>query len=111
MTINGGSLNISAYADPIDAKAQLLVNGGSVFACGTSKSIKNFSGDSAQTFAACSISGSSSDTLQITAADGTALASMAAHYSFNTVLFSLPELMAGSEYTVSAGTASVNVTA
>ena len=111
VTINGGSLNISAYADPIDAKAQLLVNGGSVLACGTSKSIKNFSGDSAQTFAACSISGSSSDTLQITAADGTALASMAAHYSFNTVLFSFPELLSGSEVTVSAGTASVNVTA
>ena len=111
VTINGGSLNISAYADPIDAKAQLLVNGGSVLACGTSKSIKNFSAGSAQTFAACSISGSSSDTLQITAADGTALASMAAHYSFNTVLFSFPELLSGSEYTVSAGTASVNVTA
>ena len=110
VTINGGSLNISAYADPIDAKAQLLVNGGSVLACGTSKSIKNFSGDSAQAFTACGISGSSSDTIQITAADGTALASMAASYGFNTVLFSSPELLPGSEYTVSTGTAGVNVT-
>ena len=46
VTINGGSLNISAYADPIDAKAQLLVNGGSVLAVGTSGTIKNFSGES-----------------------------------------------------------------
>ena len=111
VTINGGSLIISAYADPIDAKAQLLVNGGSVLACGTSKSIKNFSGDSAQAFIACSVSGSSNDTVMIKTADGGELASMAAGYGFNTVLFSSPELLSGSEYAISAGSAGANAVA
>ena len=111
VTINGGSLTISAYADPIDAKAQLLVNGGSVLAVGSSKSIKSFSGDSAQTFIACSLSGGANDTVSVKTTDGSELASMITGYSFNTVLFSAPGLTAGSEYTVSAGSASVNAVA
>ena len=111
VTINGGSLIISAYADPIDAKAQLLVNGGSVLACVTSKRINNFRGDSAQAFIACSVSGSSNDTVMIKTADGGELASMAAGYGFNTVLFSSPELLSGSEYAISAGSAGANAVA
>ena len=111
MTINGGSLLVSAYADPIDAKAKLLVNGGTVLASGTSKTIKNFSGDSTQIFIACSLNGSGNDTLSVKAADGGELASLTAGYGFNTVLFSSPELRSGSEYTVSAGSGSMNITA
>lgn len=111
VTINGGSLRISAYADPIDAKAKLLVNGGSVLAVGTSKTIKNFSGESSQSFIACSLNGSGNDTVAVKAADGGELASMVAGYGFNTVLFSAPELRAGGEYTVSSGSGSINVTA
>ena len=103
---NGGSLNISAYADPIDAKAQLLVNGGSVLAVGTSGTIKNFSGESGQSFIACSLNGSGSDTVAVKSADGGELASLVAAYGFNTVLFSAPILSAGGEYTVSSGTGS-----
>ena len=111
VTINGGSLLVSAYADPIDAKAKLLVNGGTVLASGTSKTIKNFSGDSAQLSIACSLNGSGNDTLSVKAADGGELASLTAGYGFNTVLFSSPELRSGSEYTVSAGSGSMNITA
>lgn len=111
VTINGGMLFVSAYADPIDAKAQLLVNGGTVLAAGISKSIKNFGGDSAQAFFGCTLSGSTGDTLSVTGPDGAELASMTAGYSFNTVLFSSPALAAGSTYTVTANTVSVNAVA
>ena len=106
VTINGGSLSVSAYADPIDAKAKLLVNGGSVLAVGTSGTIKNFSGESGQSFIACSLNGSGSDTVAVKSADGGELASLVAAYGFNTVLFSAPTLSAGGEYTVSSGTGS-----
>lgn len=106
VTINGGSLSVSAFGDPVDAKAQLLVNGGTILAAGTSKSIKNFSGSSAQPFLACSLSGAASDTLTVKGADGGELASLVTAYGFNTVLFSAPILSAGGEYTVSSGTGS-----
>ncbi len=109
--INGGSLSISAYADPIDAKALLLVNGGTVLASGLSKSIKNFSSDSAQPFLACSLNGSSNENLSVKNSGGSELASLVTAYGFNTVLFSAPELSSGSEYTVSSGSGSTTAVA
>lgn len=108
VSINGGKIYISAYADPIDAKAKLLVNSGSVLACGTSKNIKNFNVDSTQAFIACALNGSGNSVLSVSVPGGNELASMTVGYGFNTVLFSAPELTAGSEYTVVSGSGSVN---
>ena len=102
LLIEGGEIRVTAGEDPIDAKASLRVNGGSVLAIGTSKVLKNFGGDSAQRFLAWSFSGAKNNTVTISV-DSAELMSLTAGYGFNTVLFSAPELTAGSTYTVSNG--------
>ncbi len=98
ISITGGELIISAFGDAIDAKGAVTVDGGSIFALGLSKSLKGFDAASAQPFIALSLSGSAGSTVSIEPIMG-----MAAEWNYNTVLYSSPELVSGSEYRVTNG--------
>ena len=100
--IEGGEIRVTAGEDPIDAKASLRVNGGSILAIGTSKVLKSFGADSAQRFLSWSFSGAKQNTVAVSV-DSAELMNLVAAYGYNTVLFSSPELQQGSTYTVGNG--------
>ncbi len=102
VAILGGDVRVTAAEDPIDAKASLQVSGGTVLAIGSSKRLKSFDEDSTQRFLAWTFSGATQNTVTVSAG-GEELASIVAAYGYNSVLFSAPELSAGTEYTVANG--------
>lgn len=109
--IGGGTILVSAATDPIDARAALLVSGGTVLACGTSKTTKSFSPESAQAYLRFTVRGWAASAVSVTDASGAELAALTATFGYNTVLFSSPELSAGQTYTVHAGSASAEAAA
>lgn len=109
--IGGGTVFVSAGADPIDARAALLVSGGTVLACGNSKTVKGFSSGSTQAFLNTAASGSSGSELRVCDGSGTELAALNPSHSFNTVLFSAPALAGGQTYTIFAGGRELSLTA
>lgn len=109
VSIEGGEVRVTAAEDPIDAKASLKISGGSLLAAGTSKALKSFDADSAQPFLAFSFAGARQNTLAVSA-NGNELMSLVAGYGYNTVLFSSPDLTAGTSYTVSNGIGSASQT-
>jgi len=109
--ISGGTVFVSAGDDPIDARAELLVTGGTVLACGSSKTLKSFSAASTQPFLAAAARGTAGDRLRVTDEGGAELAALDAGHAYTTVLFSSPELAAGANYTIHAGSGSVTAAA
>ena len=101
--IAGGTILVSAATDPIDARAKLTVSGGTVLACGSSKTLKGFSADSAQPFIQANTRGEAGSALSVADGAGAELGAMTAAYGYNTVLFSSSELTAGQTYTIHAG--------
>ncbi len=106
ITINGGDIIINAMGDAIDGKGAVTVNGGSVFALGYSKSLKSFDSGSTQPFIGLSFKGAAGSEVSVDE-----LAKLSSVWDFNTVLFSSPQLKAGTEYTVTTGTNSINTAA
>lgn len=109
--IAGGTVLVSAETDPIDARGVLTVSGGTVLACGSCKSLKGFSPDSAQTFIQTNVRGEAGGTLTVCDSSGAELGALTAAHSYNTVLFSSPELTAGQTYTIHAGSTAAEAVA
>jgi len=109
VTVSGGSLRINALGDGIDAEAELIADGGTVFSLGTSKSLKGFTGGT-QSFINCTLGGSEGAEASITAADGASVDTMTASFNFNTVLYTSPNLTSGTAYTLSSGAKQATVT-
>lgn len=106
ITINNGDIIINAMGDAIDGKGAVSVNGGSVFALGYSKSLKNFDDGSTQAFIGVSFRGTAGAEVSVDE-----LYKLTAIWDFNTVLFSSPQLKSGTEYYVTAGTNSISAAA
>lgn len=102
MSIEGGTILVTAAEDPIDAKASLKISGGSILAAGSSKRVKGFDAESGQRSVAWSFSGPRQTVLTVSA-DGVEGLSLTADYGYNTVLFSAPELTPGAACTISNG--------
>lgn len=110
VSINGGTVGISASADGIDAKAVLEVNGGSVLALGIGDKIKSFTGGT-QGFVSGTLVGAAGDTVSIKDASGSELFTMDAARNFNSLICSLPGMSSGSTYTAATVARSVSLTA
>lgn len=101
ITISGGNVIIDAGGDPIDAKAEILVNGGTVLGTGTDKKLKVFSSGSAQAFFCVNFAGTADVELSVSG-DGVNLTSPVSR-KFSIIVCSAPGMVNGSTYTVSAG--------
>lgn len=138
LSISGGTLTITASGDGLDSNGDLEVSGGTVcvsgpesggngsidygegcsatitggtvLCAGSSGMAEGFGTGSTQPSALVSLSGSAGDTIAVTDASGTVLASMEAQTSYQCVVASAPGMEVGGTYAVSNGTDSVEVT-
>lgn len=97
--INGGDIFISAYGDPVDANGGTFINGGKLFGLGISDQLKSFAPSSGQRWIFAGTVGAKGDKVEISL-DDKVKESEAAHYGFNTVLYSAPDMSEGKTYTV-----------
>ena len=97
--INGGDIFISAYGDPVDANGGTVINGGKLFGLGISDELKGFAPSSGQRWIFAVTVGAKGDQVEISL-DDKVLESADAHYGFNTVLYSAPDMSEGDTYTV-----------
>ncbi len=133
VTISGGTVRINAQGDGIDSNGDLVISGGEVYvsgprsggdgaldyngsgtisggivvACDMGGMSQNFS-DGSQCSALISLSGSGEITL--TDASGNVLLSCTPADDYSCIVVSCPELVEGSEYTLSYGSASQSFT-
>lgn len=107
ITISDGVLTIDALSNPLNARSSLVINGGTVLGTGASGKVKTVTGS--QAAVSSSFAGAADSELSVsgTGADLT----MQVTHKFTEVLFSTPEMVSGSEYAVSAGSASASLTA
>jgi len=137
ISISGGTINITAYGDGIDANGSLEVSGGYIVVCGpiqgdtstldydTSATISGgtFIGTGAagmaQTFSdakqgviAFSVSNQSAETeITLTDSDGNIILTHTPDLPFEVVILSSPKIISGQSYTLTMGTASQVFTA
>ena len=135
ISISGGTLYVNASGDGIDSNGSLsvsggtivvsgptnsgngaldyngsgIITGGTVIAAGASGMAENFSSGSTQPAAMVSLSGQAG-TITVADAQGNVILSGAVEKSYDCVVISAPELAVGQSYTVSNGSASVEVT-
>ncbi len=113
--ISGGTVFVSASTNDgngaIDSGISAVISGGAVIAAGSSGMAENFASDSTQgsilyTFDSTLEAGTE---LSLTDTNGNTLISYAPEKQFNCAVISTPEVMAGSTYTVTAGSRSYTV--
>ena len=134
--INGGTIVFNAGNDGLDSNGNVEINGGLVLGSGPSSgmdgsldydlsavinggtfillgSVGNTTGldQSTQPFVSAQVSGNAGDTVQLTDADGTVIASMSAGQRFTGVLASCDGMVSGQGYQVVVGSAATAVTA
>ena len=126
VTISGGMVRINAQGDGIDANGDLVISGGEVYvsgaldyngsgtisggivvACGMGGMSQNLS-DGNQCSAMINLSGSGE--IKLTDASGNVLLSYTPADDYSCIVVSCPELVEGSEYTLSYGSASQSFT-
>lgn len=104
VAISGGDLSISACKRGIDAKIELGISGGTVFALSGSKNAIEVSGG-AQLCASFMFSGSAGSEVSFGELD-----SLKADWDFTSVLFSSSALGSGTEYHVVCGDNAIDIT-
>ena len=108
--IRGGSISISAFGDPIDAKGGAAIHGGEFLGVGSPKTPEGFSAESTQRSLLFRFSGGAGTAAEISAASGTSVAAVEARCGYTCALFSRPDLAAGS-YSITLGTLSASADA
>lgn len=135
--ISGGTLNVTASGDGIDANGTLKISGGYTVVCGPTQGdtatldydisatitggtfigtgasgmVQTFSG-SEQGVIAISVGNCSAGTaIELMDSEGNVLINYATELSYAVVILSSPEIVSGETYTVNVGTASGEVTA
>lgn len=137
ITISGGTLYVNASGDGIDSNGSLEVTGGSTFvsgptdsmngsldyngeatitggvfvAAGSSGMAQNFSSSSTQGVIMVTVnSGSAGSTISLADSSGNELISWQADKAYTSVIVSCPEIIEGSDYTLTAGGTSTQIT-
>lgn len=112
LTVDGGEISICAGSDGVEAQDKFTVNGGSFLALGTSKRMKGFDPGSLQSRIEGQLSGAAGTAMTVADGGGRTIAQAEKPAKgYNTVLFSSDKLTAGESYTISAGSASLELTA
>ena len=109
--ISGGTLHIHALGDPVDAKGEFLLSGGSVFAFGNAGSVKKLSSDSQAVIVSAYGSQIAKGTsASITLSDGTVY-SESSQVGFRLVLLSDGSFQKGDSAAVQVGSSNTTVSA
>lgn len=135
--ISGGTLYVNAEGDGLDSNGSLLVSGGTTYVEGPTMSgngsldyngtgtitggilLALGGGQMDQNFSAAENQGAilvslgtqaAGTTLELTDSDGNVLLSYAPEKSYSSVVISLPEILQGGTYTLTAGSTSTSVT-
>jgi len=109
ITISGGTIYISAYQDSIDAKTELSLKGGSIFALSNTTKELGFGNAAAQPVLFGSLKGIAGQSVTLSDAAGKTIFSMEAAYSFCTVQATAKTLVTGSQYTMDTGSERVQI--
>ena len=108
ITISGGEIFISAYQDGIDAKTDLRVTGGTIFAISNATKDLSF-GNTAQPVVFGELTGVSGQTVALSDAAGQVLFSLDAAYSFRSVQATAASLSEDAAYTIATERESVQI--
>lgn len=107
ITISGGTVMIDAGSNPVNARSEFFINGGTVLGTGVSGKVKAVSGS--QPAISTSFAGSADGDVTVTG-EGVNL-SMSVTHKFTELLCSAPGMVSGSAYKAAAGSASADLTA
>lgn len=136
VNISGGTLNVNAAGDGIDSNGDLTVTGGVTYISGPTNSANgaldyggeatisngifvaagaagmasNFGSSSTQGVMMLNISSSEDETLTLTNSSEQSILSWKAEKEFSSIIISCPEIVQGETYTVSVGSASMEIT-
>lgn len=116
LTVTGGETYVSGPTSSADGAIDYgeggtaTITGGIVIAAGSSGMAENFDSGSTQGAALVTLSGNAGDTVTVTDADGSVLASYAPTKQYACVVVSAPGMITGGTYTVSNSSGSVEVT-
>ena len=110
--ITGGDIRVTAGQDGLDAKGRLTLTGGTLLSLGSYKRVKSPSDRGTQGYLAAELVGGAGMAVSICDASGQELDAVESpDYGYNLVLYSSSALTVGAEYTLSAGTRTLRVTA
>jgi len=112
VSLSNGSLCISAGSSPVNAKGIFEISGGSLYASGNSKSVKNLNlkGISAVWFTSGSQLAAKSN-VTVSAADDSFTASLTPDRGYKLIIVAAPEIIGGNEYSMTAGNVKITSTA
>ncbi len=110
LTVAGGSVTLSAYGDPFDAKGGAVITGGEFSAVGSPKTPQGFSDGSTQRSLFFALSGAKDSSAEILDASGGRIGAIEARCGYTCAVFSRPELAPG-RYTLKLGTLSASAEA
>lgn len=115
LTVSGGEIYVSGPVDggngPLDYAGAAAVTGGIVIAAGSAGMAQNFGASSTQGTMLVTVgTQQAGSTITLTDSDGKELVSWQPGKKFESVVVSCPQITAGAEYTLSAGSYSTKVT-
>ena len=110
LVITGGSVTLSAYSDPFEAKGGAVITGGAFNGVGSPKTPKGFSDESAQRSLLFFFNGGADTAAEVRTEAGELVGAIEARCGYTCAIFSRPELVPGS-YTLKLGTLSATAEA
>ena len=110
LTIEGGSVTLSAYGDPFDAKGGAVISDGVFIGVGSPKTARGFSAESTQRSLLFALGGAKDTAAEVKTASGESVGTIEARCGYTCAIFSVPGLTSGS-YTLSLGTLSASAEA
>lgn len=115
ITINGGNIYVDGPTNDgngsLDYDALGIINGGTIFALGSSGMAQGFGSSSSQASILVNISGNSGSTINVKDSNGQVVASYQANKNFSSALISFDGMEEGVSYTVEVDGNSVSVNA
>ena len=110
LSIAGGSVTVSAFGDPFDAKGGAVITGGSFIGVGSPKTPQAFSADSTQNALLFLFSGGKDTAAELWSSADEFIGKIEARCGYTCAIFSQPGLASGS-YTLRLGTISASADA
>lgn len=115
LEISGGTITVwgptASDNGALDANGTMTISGGTLLAVGSSGMAEGPDSSSSQSWLMAQVSASSGDSVTISDASGTEIATFTAEKDFSTLVYSASGISSGDEYTVATGSSSVTVTA
>ncbi len=111
LSVNAGDIRVCASGDGLDAKIQMSITGGRLFALGNSYRVRPFSEESTQPFLCIKLEETAAGRFSIRDSQGREVNVMDTPVPVDTLHVSAPELVQGESYELLAGEAAVTLEA